>query len=399
MTTPDISAITKEHGIPAARAHLDASRRWTPKDEASAAANGPDQQQKDSATNGAAEVISAPVVFKNDWAGPIPDRPCTVKDRLYRGAAAILSGDGGIGKTTIALQLAVGVVCNFAWLNAVVEHSGPVLFYTAEEDDNEIKRRVRRIVEHHNLSSDEVLRDLHRHCRVGEDAVLGAPDKNKIIQPSPLFAQLTEQARDLRAACVIIEAAADVFAGDEINRSQVRQFMGLLRGLAVKIDGSVLLLQHPSLTGMTSGTGTSGSTHWRNCARPFMHFSAADKDDLRMFEVNKINYGPKSGLQCQWKNGVFVPIGAGNPIERAAAEAPIDDAFLKCLDAATAQKRSASPNKGITYAPAVFEGMPEAAGFNRKALGPAMERLLAAGRIKSETKGPASRLKTQLVRC
>jgi hypothetical protein len=73
-------------------------------------------------------------------------------------------------------------------------------------------------------------------------------------------------------------------------------------------------------------------------------------------------------VQCQWQNGVFVPIGVGNPLERAAAATAVDDAFLRCVDAVTAQIRSASPNKGNTYAPTVFEQMPEATGFNRKAL-------------------------------
>jgi RecA-family ATPase len=55
-----------------------------------------------------------------------------------------------------------------------------------------------------------------------------------------------------------------VFGGDEINRSQVRKFVSMLRGLAIEYDCAVLLLSHPSLTGPNSGTGTSGSTAWNN---------------------------------------------------------------------------------------------------------------------------------------
>jgi hypothetical protein len=103
-------------------------------------------------------------------------------------------------------------------------------------------------------------------------------------------------------------------------------------------------------------------------------------------------------VQCQWQNGVFVPIGVGNPIERAAAATAVDDAFLRCVDAVTVQMRSASPNKGNTYAPTVFEKMPEAAGFNRKALGGSMERLLSAGRIEGKAIGSPSKQRTQIVR-
>jgi hypothetical protein len=143
----------------------------------------------------------------------------------------------------------------------------------------------------------------------------------------------------------------------------------------------------------------AGNTHWRNSARTFLNFTTPDRQDLRELKVTKNNYGPTGEVvQCQWQNGVFVPIGVGNPLERTAAATAVDDAFLRCVDAATVQKRSASLNKGSTYAPSVFEQMPEAAGFNRKALAGSMERLLSTGRIEGKTVGPPSKLRTQIVR-
>jgi hypothetical protein len=47
-------------------------------------------------------------------------------------------------------------------------------------------------------------------------------------------------------AC-FIDTSADVFGGDEISRTQVRQFVGLLRGIAIRQRLSVVLLAHPSL--------------------------------------------------------------------------------------------------------------------------------------------------------
>ena len=57
-----------------------------------------------------------------------------------------------------------------------------------------------------------------------------------------------------------LDTLADVFAGNENARQEARQFIGLLRGLAIEHDLAVVPLAHPSLSGMTSGTGTSGST-------------------------------------------------------------------------------------------------------------------------------------------
>jgi len=57
------------------------------------------------------------------------------------------------------------------------------------------------------------------------------------------------------------------------------------------------------------------------------------------------------------------------------------------------------PTTGRGYAPATFQGIPEADGLNRKALAAAMERLFSSGRIKVENKGSASRPQNQIVRC
>jgi RecA-family ATPase len=58
-----------------------------------------------------------------------------------------------------------------------------------------------------------------------------------------------------------------MFGGDECVRTQVRQFINLLKGLARKHNCAILLLAHPSLTGMNTGTGLSGSTDWNNGVR------------------------------------------------------------------------------------------------------------------------------------
>jgi hypothetical protein len=113
----------------------------------------------------------------------------------------------------------------------------------------------------------------------------------------------------------------------------------------------------------------------------------------------KSNYGPSGEkVRLQWERGVFVPEASASPAARAAAEAPVDEAFLRCLDAATAQGRSVGPKASKAWAPSVFEKMPEANGFKCKALEAAMERLFSASRIKVEESGPPSKRRERIVR-
>ena len=337
------------------------------------------------------------------WAGqPVPRRRWLVPNWIPLGVPSILSGDGAAGKTTIALQLSVATVRGTDWLGAVIDEKGPVIFLTAEEDCDEIHRRLDAIAAHHGIGFEE-LANLHLLCMPGEDFVLGAADKNDMVRLTPLFGLLEVAACDIRPSLIVIEAAADVFAVNENNRSQVRQSVGLLRRLGNTAGPAVLLIQHPSLSGLQSNTGTSGSTQWNNAARSRMYFASPvegdDEGNVRELRVMKANYGPKGEkVRLRWQRGVFVPEGSASTPERLAEEARVDELFLRCLEIRTVQGLILGAQPGRNYAPAEFAKMPEANGLKRTALAMSMERLLSTGRIRVDPFGPKSRGAKRLVR-
>jgi RecA-family ATPase len=340
------------------------------------------------------------------WAGQaVPPRRWLVPNRIPLGVPTMLSGDGAAGKTTIALQLVAATPCGADWLGSVIETPGPAIFVTAEEDADEVHRRLAAILEHQGRGFED-LRGVHLLCRPGDDSVLGAADRGGIIRATPLFESLLTRATEIRPSLIVIEASADVFAGNENDRGQVRQFVGLLRRLAMASGAAVLLIGHPSLTGMASGTGTSGSTAWNNSVRSRLYFASTKAkegdepdSDVRELRVMKSNYGPAGEVvRLRWQRGVFVPDGGPSTLERIATEAAIDDAFLHCLDVKSAQGIAVVPTPGRGYAPSVFEKMAEAKGFKSRAFALAMERLLSARRISVEMSGPPSKRRAAIVR-
>jgi RecA-family ATPase len=340
------------------------------------------------------------------WEGqPVPPRRWLVPHRIPMANVTMLNGDGAAGKTTIALQLLAATVRGTDWLGSVVDEPGKAIFLTAEEDRDEIHRRCDAIVAHQGIRFEQ-LAGLNLLCMPGADPVLGVADKAGIIRPTPLFESLLKAASEIRPTLIAIEAAADVFAGNENDRSQVRQFLGLLRRLAVTTGAAVLLIAHPSLSGLASGSGTSGSTAWNNSVRSRLYFTstkARDGDepdgDVRELKIMKSNYGPAGEVvRLRWQRGVFVPEGGPGTLQRVAAEAQIDDAYLDCLDATAAQGRQVSPYPSSVYAPTLFEKMPQAKGYRTKALAAAQERLFAAGRIETQAFGSNSKQRQRIVR-
>lgn len=203
-----------------------------------------------------------------------------------------------------------------------------------------------------------------------------------------LFAELEARAADERPALVIIDTLADVYPANENDRAKVRQFIGILRGLALRQKCAVMLLGHPSLTGLNSGSGTSGSTAWNNSVRSRLYLERIIQDgyepdpDKRLLSTKKANYGRIGGeIGMSWREGVFVADEAPSAVEAIAAGAEAERVFLKLLDVFTEQQRYVSATPSTTYAPTQFAKHPEAEGMTKRALATAMEALFHRGII------------------
>jgi hypothetical protein len=301
---------------------------------------------------------------------PAPPRPWAVFDRIPARQPTLLSGEGSIGKTILELQLCCAHVLGRDWIGSLPER-GPAIYLGAEDDDDELHRRLELIAKLLGVSFKDLINSgLHIMSFAGQDCLLGVPDRNGRIVPTRLFELLLEAIQDIKPRHVGIDTLADVFGGNEIDRSQVRQFVGLLRRLAMPHDGSVVLLGHPSLEGIRSGTGLSGSTGWHNSVRARMYFRAAgdDEDELRELEFKKNNYGRVADtVKLEYHNGVFRPFQSPSHLEKLAAERRAETVFVAVFQKLVAQGwRSFSVKKRAAdeYAPRMIARHQDAGEFN-----------------------------------
>jgi RecA-family ATPase len=338
-----------------------------------------------------------PFINVTAWHGePVPAREWAVLNRIPMSNVTLFSGEGGVGKSIIALQLAVAHVLGQGWFGSLPEH-GPALVVCCEDDAPELHRRISLILEHYHASFAD-LEYMHLISLAGQDALMAVPNSFGIMRPTPLFGQLTEAACDIHPKLILLDNSADVFGGSENDRAQVRQFIGILHGLAIAAHAGVLLTSHPSLTGISTGTGLSGSTAWNASVRSrlWMRRPTTDKGkdedeerepdpDLRVIEIMKANYA-RTGeiINIRWKDGVFVPVTALGTLEKIASDRDADELFLRLLDRFTVQGRNASHSPTANnYAPTMFAKDPDGKGKKRE-LAVAMDRLFVARKIKVE---------------
>ena len=368
--------------------------------------SGPNDYGVGDAANGDTKVADLNWFSAADLAGkPVPARGWLVRDMIPDRTVTLLGGDGGTGKSQIALQLSVATEIGAEWLGQLPEQ-GPVVFASAEDDHDELHRRLSDIAASHTISLAD-LSGLHLTSLAGRNAVMGVPDKAGLIRETAVWRALVAKVEHVKPRLVVIDTLADIFAGNENARAEARQFIGQLRGLAIRSACAVLLLNHPSLSGMASGAGTSGSTAWSNSVRSRIYFERAKGDDgsepdpeLRILKVVKANYGPiGTELRLRWTKGIFRLDGqSSGSFDKLAADAKADRVFLDILAELERQGRDVSPKRSNTYAPVMFAANPNAEGVTKRAFEAAMERHFAANRIVVETIGPASRQTSRIVR-
>lgn len=332
-----------------------------------------------------------------DWHGePVPDREWYCEGLIPMRQVTILNGDGGVGKSLLALQIAAAGAMSLDTLG-LEPLAGETLYVGAEDEAEEFQRRLVDIAKAHGKELDFLF--MMRLIPLADrDALLAVPDRGGNMEPTPLWRGIESYVKERQPKLVVLDTAADLFGGDEIKRGQVRQFIALLRKLAITNDCAIILLAHPSVQGMQSGTGSSGSTAWNNSVRSRLYLTK-DKDDkdLRILTTMKANYGETGGtMRLRWRAGAFVlddgkPTAATGLLHRRH-----DELFLTLLSNINRSGDRVASTKGVNYAPTKMAEHPDAAGTSKKAFEESMKRLLATGAIKLIWEGPPSKKRQRL---
>ena len=270
------------------------------------------------------------------WGHTQPEpRQWLIDERLPAGRVALLTGEGGAGKSRLALQLAAGVASggeNQEWISgppgamrlgvAVPDDGANVVFASWEDEPEEFYRRL------HQISGNAApwvtpdrLERLRMVNLVGEGPVWAPPQGRHIST----MAELTVTGERLRRLCeqenarlLVLDPLAAAYASDENARGLVRAFVSHWDAWGQANNCAVLMLAHPP---KSAGINYAGSTDWQGAARALWTLqaeidkSAAASPRIWKLEFVKGNYGPRpEPLQLRWDTS-----GAGLRWEVAGA--------------------------------------------------------------------------------
>ena len=352
---------------------------------------------------------SATASMCSTWKGrKKPKRLWLVRDMIPMFNVALFTGEGAIGKSTLMLRLCGQVAAQkddwisweIAWEPDEKGHDEikrGAIYYGAEDDEDELHRRVDDVLQATGRDYDDFAHRFHVFERTGRDAVLAVANRQGIVVPTTLYRDLLARVIERKPKLIALDTSADVFAGNENDRAQVRQFIGLLRALAIAGSSAVVLAAHPSLTGINNESGLSGSTAWHNSVRAQLNLTADDPKDkagLRVLSARKNNYGPIAALvRLLWVAGVYKPVGTPSTLDKLAADQKVEQMFLDLLDRHERVGDNVSPKSTANnYAPTVFAKTREAkaARIDKDAFVAALDRLMEAGKVDLKAYGSPS---------
>ena len=219
-----------------------------------------------------------------------------------------LYGDGGTGKTLLAMQLMVASALGIPFLDLEVRQ-GRVYGLLAENDIDDTHITLDTIARHYRGGLAALKGKMRVAPRAGYDNALMHSD----ARDKPLFQQLLADIKNFQPDLVVLDTAADLYAGNENDRVQVNRFVkAYCERIAIETGAAVLLCAHPSREGLRSGEGSGGSTAWSNAVRSRLYLRREGEDgdpnaDFRVLELKKANLA-RSGItiSIMWHAGVFV---------------------------------------------------------------------------------------------
>ncbi|GGY81990.1 AAA family ATPase [Marinobacter zhanjiangensis] len=258
-----------------------------------------------------------------------PERRWLVSDRLPLGIVGLLAAAGGTGKSMATLQLAVSVCTGLDWLEMPIGESGPVLMFSAEDDREELHRRLKAVVAMYGDTVDPfesaaflphkaaIAERLHIFDRVGMDNRLTAKINGELHRTA--FARRVIEVAGQVPDCklIVLDPLARFDGGEPNDNSDTTRLIECAEEIRKATGATVLLPHHvnkaslkDNASGMEAvrgGSALSDGSRWVGLLSTMRADTAEKEYGLDPEEAGKLVRftTPKANYSAPWE-GVWL---------------------------------------------------------------------------------------------
>jgi hypothetical protein len=174
----------------------------------------------------------------------IPPRQWIYERELVRAFVSVLAGSGGVGKTAYAMTVAVAVATGRTLLEQFHPcKSGPVWVVNLEDPMDELRRRLRAILDAHDVKAAELAGKFFLTSGRDQPLVVAIRDKGALIVApvvKPLIAELKRRGITL----LIIDPFVQSHEGEENRNDEMNKVMTAWGWVAAEADCAIWLIHH-----------------------------------------------------------------------------------------------------------------------------------------------------------
>lgn len=375
-----------------------------------------------------AELIEAPIKTepRSLWPAPVDLKKLSrvepappnfiIPGWLPCGYATLFAGHGGVGKSGIALTLAVCLAMGLPFFGLDVGHKR-VMYLSCEDREGVLHWRLSRICAYLGVKLEDLTGGLDVIDLVGHDTILFQPKPNGSALTGP-YHQLAGRMKAEEIEVLMIDGISDTYDGNENARAEVKAYVNSILALVPPNDGAAILVGHVSkpFGGNKTPEGYSGSTAWHNSVRARWYLypeqkrandeGQAERTGSLLLELQKSNLGPTDGcLKFSWDDdaGLFIGQVEQGPshFDRNAEKRDEMDGIIAALVACTCPVPAAASGQRTAYhvlsVQPTFPGSLHGTAAGRRRFWKLVEELRAMGLIAEEFITREDRHKTRVI--
>lgn len=278
----------------------------------------------------------------------IPPRQWIYGRELVRGFVSVLASPGGVGKTAYSMTVGTSVAwgkpllspTNIGKVSAdcTVHKQGKIWFYNLEDPMEEMRRRIKAIIQHHEVPLIEVANNIFIDSGRDRSLIIAIRAKSGDLIASPIVELLVKELKRRKIDVLVVDPFVQSHSAEE-NRNEEMNLVMSLWGRVANEAGCAVWLVHHFRKGGKGGDGESvrGAGAIQGAARSMFTLSGmsteeADKlgvkDDERWQYIRhdnaKQNMAPPAG------HAVWMRL-ANVPLNNATADYPLGD-FVQAVE-------------------------------------------------------------------
>lgn len=198
-------------------------------------------------------------LFRGDaYRGDSGDRVDLIEGRLPIGCLVLVAGEGGTGKSMLALQTAEAIASGaedaFGGKVNPDYRGSRVLAVFGEDRRASIDRRLNQTIRPEQGGEASAAAVYIAAPDTADGMVLVELDYNRNVRPTAAFEWLESQIRDGGYSLVVIDTLSVLMPIDVNNASEVTSALSLLNGIAARYGCVVMLTHHMNKASMQGGS-------------------------------------------------------------------------------------------------------------------------------------------------